>query len=232
MPFASKLAKREPFYPSVLLSGPSGSGKTYSALLMAQGFGGRIVLIDTESRRGILYGNLFKYEYIDFEAPFTPERCREALKAALALSPTTIIFDSATHEWVGKGGILREKDEMPGTNDYIKWGKLTPRHESFAGALTIKPKCFYIVTCRAKEKNKVEEGKDKKLEIKRLGLQPVQRSDFRYDFTLAYTIHPDSHKAHIAKSVETAPSPDGPITIAFGRELAAWSLMKSKGSKK
>jgi hypothetical protein len=232
MPFISKLAKRESFYPSILLSGPSGSGKTYSALLMAQGFGGKIVLIDTESRRGVLYGNLFKYEYIDFEAPFSPERCREAIKAALALSPTTIIFDSATHEWAGKGGILREKDEMPGTNDYIKWGKLTPRHESFAGALTVKPKCFYIVTCRSREKNKVEEGKDKKMEIKRLGLQPVQRSDFRYDFTFAYAIHPDSHRAHITKSVETAPEPDGPISIAFGRELASWALMKTKAKSK
>jgi len=234
MPFNAVDAKREPFFPSILLSGPSKSGKTYSALLLAQGFGGTCVLIDTESKRGKLYGNLFKYKHIDFEAPFSPERAREAIKVALALSPNVIIFDSATHEWLGKGGVLRELDEMPGTNSAVKWGKLTPRHENFMDVLTVKPKCFYIVTCRAKEKIKMEEVKKDgitKTEVKRLGLQPMQRWDFRYAFTLTYSIQPDSHRARVTGSVETAPEPEGPITPEFGRELASWALMKAKATK-
>ena len=39
------------------ITGAAGSGKTYVALLVAKGFGGKIVLIDTESGSGDLYAN-------------------------------------------------------------------------------------------------------------------------------------------------------------------------------
>lgn len=231
MAFVAKAAKREPFYPSILISGPSKSGKTYGALLLAKGFGGRTVLIDTESKRSKLYGALFKFDVIDFDPPFSPERCREALKAALALNPTTLIFDSATHEWLGKGGILRELDEMPGSNTAVKWGKLTPRHESFMDVLTVSPRCFYIVTCRAKEKLKIEEVKKDgvvKTEVRRQGLQPMQRWDFKYGFTLHYAVQPESHRVRVAGSIEGAPLPGEMLDASFGKEIAAWSLMKKK----
>jgi hypothetical protein len=231
MPFTSSEAKRVPFFPSILLSGHSGSGKTYSALLMAKGFGGKVVLIDTENKRALVYANLFKFEHIVFEAPFTPERCREAMKLAISKSPNVIIFDSATHEWWGKGGILREKDEMPGTNDFVKWGKLTPRHESWAGMLTINPKCFHIVTCRAKEKSKMKKNAEGKLEVVPLGMKPIQRDDFAFDFSFGYLIQHDSHKIKILKSIEEAPEPDGLLTPDFASRLAAWTLMK-KGKAK
>lgn len=229
MAFTIAEAKREPFFPSILLSGFSGSGKTYSALLLAKGLGGKVVLIDTENKRALVYAKLFKFDYINFEPPFTPERCSEAWKLALSKNPNVIIFDSATHEWLGKGGILREKDEMPGTNDYVKWGKLTPRHEKWAGLLTLKPKCFHIVTCRAKEKHKMKKGTDGKLEVVPLGALPLQRDDFAYDFAFGYTIQHGSHKVKIIKSIEEAPEPDGVLTSDFAKELADWCLMKKKG---
>ena len=229
MPFTTKTAKREPFFPSILLSGPSKSGKTYGALLLAKGFGGKTVLIDTENRRSKLYGSLFKFEVVEFDPPFSPERFREAMKTALASSPTTVIIDSATHEWLGKGGILRELDDMPGTNTAVKWGKLTPRHESFMDSLTAAPKCFVIVTCRAKEKIKLEEVKKDgvvKTEVRRLGLQPMQRWDFKYGFTLFYALSPETNRVRVAGSIEGAPVPDGVLTAEFGKQIASWALMK------
>jgi hypothetical protein len=97
--------------------------------------------------------------------------------------------------------------------------------------LTVRPKCFYIVTARAKEKIKMEEkieGGAKKVEVKRMGLQPVQRWDFKYAFTLTYSIQPDSHRARVTGTVEGAPEPDGPLSEEFGKDLASWALMKEK----
>jgi hypothetical protein len=226
--FEPKAAKREPFNPSILLTGFSGSGKTYSALLMAKGIGGRVVLVDTENKRAKVYAPFFEFDHIDFQPPFTPERCREAMKAALAKNPAVLIFDGATQEWWGKGGILREKDTMPGTNDYVKWGKLTPRHEQWTGMLTVAPKCVYIVTCRGKEKHKLKKNAEGKLEVVPQGVKPVQRDDFAYDFSFGYTILHGSHRVSTIKSIEGAPEPDGPLDSAFGKALADWSMMRGE----
>lgn len=230
MPFIATEAKRIPFYPSILLSGPSGSGKTYTALLMAKGIGGKVVLIDSENKRALVYAKLFKFEHIAFDPPFSPERCIEAWRLGLSRNPSVLIFDSATHEWWGKGGVLREKDEMPGTNDFVKWGKLTPRHEKWAGMLTVNPKCVHIVTCRAKEKSKMKKGSDGKLEVVPLGMKPIQRDDFAFDFSFGYTLLHESHKAKIIKSIEEAPEPEGTLDSKFGSDLVSWCLMK-KGKK-
>lgn len=44
------------------ITGPAGSGKTYGALLIAQGLGGRITMIDTENGSGDLYSAVCDYD--------------------------------------------------------------------------------------------------------------------------------------------------------------------------
>lgn len=44
-----KKAERKRIFVKMALCGVSGSGKTYSALLLAQGLGGKIAMIDTEN---------------------------------------------------------------------------------------------------------------------------------------------------------------------------------------
>ena len=64
------------------LMGPSGSGKTYSALMLAQGLGGKIALIDTERGSGELYSHLCDYDVCCIEAPFSPQKYLEAILTA------------------------------------------------------------------------------------------------------------------------------------------------------
>ena len=54
-----KKAERKRSYVKIALCGVSGSGKTYSALLMAQGLGEKIAMIDTENGSGELYSDLY-----------------------------------------------------------------------------------------------------------------------------------------------------------------------------
>ena len=67
-------AKREQSKLRLALIGPSGSGKTYSALLIAQGLGGKIAMIDTETGSGSLYADLTDYAIADKKPPFSPEK--------------------------------------------------------------------------------------------------------------------------------------------------------------
>lgn len=93
-------------YVRIALVGAAGSGKTFSALRLATGIGGKIVLIDTENKRSAKYSKRFDFDQIDFQPPFNPASYGDAIDAALAKGATTIIIDSLSHEHEGEGGVL------------------------------------------------------------------------------------------------------------------------------
>lgn len=114
------------------IAGASGTGKTMSALRVATGMarvtGKRIVLIDTEvypvdtpngvewHGRSEQYADYFDFDILPFPAPYTPARCIEQLEKAVAWGAGVAIFDSASDEHEGKGGMLeaheREQDRL------------------------------------------------------------------------------------------------------------------------
>lgn len=92
------------------LSAVSGGGKTFSALLIAKGITGdlsKVAIIDTENGSADLYAHLGDYNVLPLVAPYTPERYIAAIKECEAAGMEAIIIDSITHEWDGKGGILK-----------------------------------------------------------------------------------------------------------------------------
>jgi hypothetical protein len=60
------------------IGGPSRSGKTFSSLRVATGIAaalkGEIFLIDTDNEFSLDYADDFKFQIVDFQPPFTPER--------------------------------------------------------------------------------------------------------------------------------------------------------------
>jgi hypothetical protein len=233
-------AKREPVFMSIMLAGPSGSGKTWSALALATGLaaGKSIVLIDTEVKPASLYADEYKFKRIALRKPFTPERYREALKLARASKPAVIIVDSATHEWIGNGGILPSLDSMPGSNNMLKWKDLTPRHDRWSESMTDSRASHIIVCCRGKERFAIDEVKDdqgnKKTKVTRVGMRPIQRKDFFYDFMVAFILNPDTHDARILNNTTKTfrDFTPRPLTAADGKALALWAASgKTKGAK-
>jgi hypothetical protein len=75
-------AKRQMSKLRLGLIGPSGSGKTYSALLIAQGLGGKIALLDTERGSGSLYAGLCAYDVAELNPPYDPGRYVQAIQGA------------------------------------------------------------------------------------------------------------------------------------------------------
>ena len=82
--FQVKKAKREKIYVKLALMAPSGGGKTYGSLRLANGMAdeikketgkdAKILLANTEQKRGYYYANEFDYDIVDIEPPHNPEK--------------------------------------------------------------------------------------------------------------------------------------------------------------
>ena len=175
--------------------GPSGSGKTMSALLLAKGLCGdwsKIAIIDTENGSADLYSHLGPYVVGKLEAPFTPEKYIEAIRACENAGMEVIIVDSITHEWAGEGGILEESDKLGASskNSFTVWGKLTPRHNRFIEAI-VSSSVNMICCGRSKQDyvlNQVERN-GKMVNIpEKVGLKSITREGFDYEMTVSFDL--------------------------------------------
>lgn len=208
------------------LSGPSGSGKTWGALLIAKGIGGRIAVIDTERGSASLYEQLVDFDVLNLDAPFSPERYIDAIKAAEAAGYDVLVVDSMTHEWSGVGGCLELVDEIARArykgNSWSAWNDVTPRHRALLDAI-LQSKMHVIVTMRSKTETAQTEENGRKRVVK-LGMKAEQRDGFEYEMTVALDIVHDGHYATATKDrtgLFTDKDP-APITEQTGQELLAW----------
>lgn len=204
------------------LSAVSGGGKTYSALLIANGLCGdwsKIALIDTENGSGDLYAHLGDYNVLRLEAPYTPERYTEAIKACEASGAEVIVIDSITHEWDGKGGCLEIMDKLGGK--YQDWAKVTPRHQSFIDSI-LQSTCHVITTVRRKQDYEMTKT-DGKIKVEKAGLKEVTREGFEYELTANLEIDV-RHNATASKD-RTGLFADKPAfvpSIETGKMIAEW----------
>ena len=209
------------------ISGPSGSGKTYSALLLGRGLTTeweKIVLIDTENGSGELYSDLGPYNVITLQAPFSPEKYIEAIRAAEEAGMDVIVVDSTSHEWDGKGGCLEINELIAKTkfkgNTWSAWSETTPRHQKFIEAI-VTSSCHVVTTARSK--TDTIQTDDKK--VKKIGLKDIQREGFEYELTVNFNLDRDGHYA-IASKDRTGMFIDRDpfvITNKTGAELLAWT---------
>lgn len=208
------------------LDGPSGSGKTYSALLIAQGIGGRIAMIDTERGSGELYSDLCEYDACQLGKPYTPQKYIDAIAAAEAAGYDIIIIDSLSHAWTGEGGVLDIHDRIAKSqargNSFAAWREVTPQHNALVDAI-LSSRCHIIATMRTKTAYEVSHGIDGKSRVTKLGLAPVQRDGMEYEFTVVLDLSLEGHIATASK--DRTRLFDGQFetpTIDTGKRLADW----------
>lgn len=215
------------------LSGPAGSGKTTAALLIAYGMTGdwgKIAVIDSENESAALYVDkrhdehgltVGEFIHVPLTAPFTPERYVKALAVALDAGAEVVIYDSATHEWDGKGGCLEIVDSLGGK--YQDWAKVTPRHRSFIDSMLQCP-AHTIMTMRSKQDYAMETDSKGKVKVTKLGMKEVQREGTEYELTLNFSID----IGHLAKASKDRTGlfmelPEFRIGPEVGRTLVAWN---------
>lgn len=208
------------------LCGPAGGGKTYSALLIAKGIGGKVAMIDTENHSGELYSHLMNYDVATLGAPYTPDRYIELIKGAENSGYEILIIDSLSHGWAGEGGVLDIVDKAASAsnskNSYVAWRNVTPMHNKLVDAM-LQSKMHIIVTIRSKTAYETTTNDKGKMEVKKLGLAPIQREGLDYEFTTVLDLSVDKHVSSSSK--DRTGIFDGKYQIPSedtGRQLLAW----------
>lgn len=201
-----KKAQRKQVKIKVALSGVSGSGKTYSALLLAKGLahGGKIAVLDTENDSASLYADiqgLPEFDHLTIHAPFHTQKYIQAIELAVSRGYSVLIIDSISHQWSGEGGIMdrMDKDRIanPRLNSYTNWSKYTPEHEKFKSAIT-QSHIHIVATMRSKQEYSMDKDDKGKAVISKMGMAPIQRDQFEYEFTTVFDIA-QNHYCSVSK---------------------------------
>lgn len=212
--FKLEPAIRRSVNPLIGLFGKSGSGKTLTSLLVMLGIVGRktekpIGLIDTENKRASHFADdpimPVKYNVLDLQPPFSPDRLGDAFDYVAARS-CGVIIDSASHEWNGEGGCLQMLEEILDKKagedwkqrDKFKmyaWARVSPQHEALVAKL-MRATVPVILCFRAKdkvvlEKKDEQEGERGKTKITTDEDAPIQRKDLIHEMTIAFGLHED-----------------------------------------
>lgn len=232
MGFQVKKAKREKIYCKIALMAPSGGGKTYSSLRLATGMAreieretgkkAKILMGNTEQKRGYYYANEFDYDIVDIEAPHNPEKYVDFINFAVQEGYDILIIDSSSHEWEGRGGCLELHQQAGG--QYQSWAKVTPRHNKFIEAIADSP-IHMIVTMRGKDQYEMSKDDRGKATVQKLGVGAKQRDGFEYEFTCTFLIDQKTNMAEVQKD-NTHIFEDETATLlseAYGEKIIKWA---------
>ena len=225
MTFEIKPAQRQGARLLIQLSGVSGSGKTYTALQLAYGLAGndasKVVMIDTENRRGSLYADSLpggaKYSILDFYAPFSPDRYIEAIEAACKAGAEVVVIDSVSHEWESEGGC----EWIANQARFPDWKNAKRLHKRFVTFMLQCP--AHIIACtRAREKVDFSDPKNPRP----LGIQPIQEKNFSYEATVSLMMHQQGARQDVLKCpaelLDVLGRGDGYVGASDGQSLRAW----------
>ena len=222
---AFRKAERKKAKLRLAITGTAGSGKTYSALLLAFGLGEKTAMIDTENGSGDLYCDLGEYDICSLSAPYDPRRYIQLIHEAEQAGYGTIIIDSLSHAWSGQGGILDMHNQvvqsMKSGNSYTAWNRITPIQDMLTNTMLASP-CHIIATMRSKTDYLQSEDERGKVQIKKVGLAPVQREGMDYEFGTVFDLSLN-HMATVSKD-RTGIFPDIPFTVSkeTGKTLKKW----------
>lgn len=233
MSFQVKKAVREKIFTKIALMAPSGGGKTYGSLRLATGMAeeieketgkkAKILLANTEQKRGYYYANEFDYDIVDIDAPHNPEKYVELIDFAVSEGYSILIIDSTSHEWEGKGGCLELQQQAGGT--YQAWSKVTPRHQKFINAIADSP-IHIIATMRGKDQYEmVKDEKTGKAAVQKLGVGAKQRDGFEYEFTCTFLIDQKTNTAEVQKDNTHIFEGQGATLLSenHGRKIIEWA---------
>jgi len=244
--FEVKQAVRQAVPLLVGLMGPSGGGKTFSALRLATGIqkiaGGDIYGIDTEARRMLHYADRFKFQHVQFDAPFGSLDYLAAIRQCVKAGAGVVIIDSLSHEHEGPGGMLdfhdKELDRLAG-DDYAKrervkmlaWQKPKATRSAMINGILQMPANF-IFCFRAKEKIKLVNKA-----VVPQGFMPIAGEELVFEMTVNCLLLPHADGVPTWRSDQIGErmmmklpeqfreifAKEQPLSEDIGMKLAAWA---------
>lgn len=240
---ALKKAKRQMLRLAMALIGPSGSGKTVGGLILAYGMmkekypdakdehiWSLIGLVDTEHERSLIYEGMEKggvmigqFWHYDLQAPYSVGRYEKAIMEMKEQGVEVVILDSVSHAWMGEGGVL-DFHEQQGGGKFQSWNTTNKAaYFPLVSLITGESTQMHIInTVRAKQDHQVQMDAGGKLEIVKLGMQPVQRDQLEYEFQIALNIDMQNNARPSKDNSDIFKSHAGPVTAAQGAQLYNW----------
>ena len=161
---------------------------------------------------------------MEIESPFTVQKyIRRHSRRRSQAGYDVLIMDSLSHVWAGDGGLLDQKSakDSRGGSGFSNWADISKVYEQFKTALLQSP-LHIIGTMRSKQDYVIEQGGNGKQTPRKVGLAPIQREGFEYEFTTVFDVDM-SHTAATSKD-RTGLFTDEirQITEEHGRRLADW----------
>lgn len=239
---ALKRAKRQMLRLAMAIMGPSGSGKTVGGLVLAYGMmkekypdatdehlWSLIGLVDTEHERSLIYEGMEKggimigqFWHYDLKAPYSVERYAQAINDMKAEGVEVVIIDSLSHAWMGEGGVL-DYHEVAG-GKFQSWNDTNKKaYFPLVALATGETSGLHIInTIRTKQDHAMQADENGKMGIVKLGLQPVQRDQFEYEFQIALNVDMEN-EVHASKdNSDIFKEYPGKITPLHGAKLYQW----------
>lgn len=239
---ALKRAKRQMLIGAIAFVGASGAGKTLGALLVAYGhmkekypelsdedIWSKIGLVDTEHERALVYEGMEyqgvqvgQFWHYDLKAPYSLDRFEKAFDELKAEGVEIIIVDSTSHAWEGTGGVLDLQQSLGGR--FQDWN--TANKDAYYPLVSLftgeKHGVHVYNTMRAKQEYAMQPDDNGKNQVVKLGVKPIQRDSFEYEFQVVFSIGMD----HIATtSKDNSGLFEGQaarLGVEHGRKLAQW----------
>ena len=206
----------------VAIAGPSGSGKTFTALGLALALGKKVAVLDTEHGSAAKYSDLFAFDTLAMEPPFSVDRFIGAIDAAERAGYDVLVIDSLSHAWAGAGGILEYVNTRGATTpggSYAAWADGTKAQNRLIERM-LSAKLHIIATMRSKMAYSQEKNEKGKTVISKLGLQPIQRDGVEYEFDVLADMTVPDNTFIVTKTRCTALS-DKSFERPKGPEIAA-----------
>lgn len=172
--------------------GISGSGKTLSSLKIAQGLGGKILVIDTERGSASKYADKNKFFRFNLKES-TVDNYIEILEEASG-KYDVLIIDSLSHAWQN---LLDINDDLARLkykgNSFASWRETSKKQKKLISAI-LDFDGHVIATMRSKTEWQVGDGG----KVNRLGMSPEQGKGIEYEFDILGEMS-DRHELFIQK---------------------------------
>lgn len=212
--FSATEAKRENVYVKIFFGGVSGSGKSYTMLRMATGMADeienqtgtrpRIVVLNTESSRGLYYADEFKYKVwpqagvqMKIEE-FTPQLYVDWTEFTIKNEtvngiPPIIIWDTFTPAW---DSMKAQQQKMGGQfKDWLRantvWNELK--------RIIVNSNAHMLCAVRGKTDWEIDTDENGKKTVRKLGVGFDMRDGMDYEFTVSFNIDGQTHVANADK---------------------------------
>ncbi|MEV0996782.1 AAA family ATPase [Nonomuraea sp. NPDC050202] len=203
----------------VAVQGPSGSGLTWTSLRMAQGMGGTVGVVDTNRGSAALYAEHFDFVHLPMNSG-KPSLLIEALAVAAEQRIDTLIVDTATMFWSGRGGLMSQVDHLAlnkyNGNNNKAWGETRGQEQDLFDALLSFPG-HLIATLRTRADYQLQELGEGRFGVVKYGTKPEQRDNFDADFHFTLSLDM-AHAGTVTKS-RVLDVPPGVIVEEPGEDL-------------